>query len=126
MRRRRPARDLLEGGPRALLAGLLHRPAPPRLAAPAAVPDRLGGRPARRPDRIRDPPSVARPPLAHPHLLSAGDDAAPLGDDDPRVDPLGRDPDQDLEQRADRAPPPGTGKAADGDAARRAREPDQS
>ena len=38
---------------------------------------------------------------------------------------VGRDPDQDLEQRAHRAPAAGAGKAADGVAARRARQPDQ-
>ena len=36
-----------------------------------------------------------------------------------------RDPDQDLEQRAHRAPAPGAGEAADGGAGRSAREPDQ-
>ena len=61
--RRRPARDLPEGSDLALLAALLHRPAPLRLAAGAAVPDRLGRHPARGADRPRDPPPGARPPL---------------------------------------------------------------
>ena len=63
LRRRRPARDLPEGSDLALLAAVLHRPAPPRLAAGAAVPDRLGRHPAGRADRPRDHPPGARPPL---------------------------------------------------------------
>ena len=60
--RRRPARDLPEGSDLALLAALLHRPAPLRLAAGAALPDRLGGDPARGADRPRDHAAGARPP----------------------------------------------------------------
>ena len=42
--RRRPAGDLPDRSDLALLAALLHRPAPPRLAAGAALRDRLGRR----------------------------------------------------------------------------------
>ena len=58
--RRRPARDLPEGSDLALLAAVLHRSAPPRLAAGPAVRDRLGRDPAGRADRPRDHPAGAR------------------------------------------------------------------
>ena len=51
VRRRRPARDLPEGSDLALLAALLHRPAPQGLAPGQPLPDRVGRDPARRADR---------------------------------------------------------------------------
>ena len=66
VRRRRPARDLPEGSDLALLAALLHRPAPQGLAAGAPVPDRVGGHPAGRADRARDPAAGPRRPLQSP------------------------------------------------------------
>ena len=52
--RRRPARALPEGSHLALLAALLHRAAPARLAARPPLRDRLGRDPAGRADRARD------------------------------------------------------------------------
>ena len=69
LRRRRPARDLPEGSDLALLAAVLHRPASPRLAAGAPVPDRLGRDPARGADRPRDHPAGARPSIRRQRAL---------------------------------------------------------
>ena len=71
--RRRPARDLPQGSDLALLAAVLHRPAPQGVAAGEPVPDRVGGHPAGRADRARDPAAVPRRPLqpSRPHRASS-------------------------------------------------------
>ena len=61
LRRRRPPRDLSQGSDLALLAAVLHRPAPQRVAPRAPVPDRLGRDPAGGADRARNHPPGARP-----------------------------------------------------------------
>ena len=72
VRGRRPPRDLSQGSDLALLAALLHGPAPERLAARAPVPDRLGRHPAGGADRPRDHPPGARVELQGARLLPRG------------------------------------------------------
>ena len=64
LRRRRAARDLPEGRHLALLAVRLHRPPPLRLAAAAALPDRLADHPDHAADPARAAAAGDRPPLA--------------------------------------------------------------
>src|SRR4029453_12873159 len=65
-------------------------------------------------------------PRAGTHLLPRAAQLLADGARDPRDRPVRRGPDQDLEQRPDRAPATGAGKAADGAPRRSARQPDQS
>ena len=127
LRRRRPARDLPEGRDLALLAALLHRPAPPRLAAGAPLRDRLGRHPAGGADR-RSRSSRRRSATSWPRA-AVRRSRRPTRGCGPRCSSTTvlsrRDPDQDLEQRAHRAPAAGAGEAADGGARRRARQSDQ-
>ena len=68
---------------------------------------------------------AVQPSRSHAHLLSRAAEAVALRPGHPHDGAVRRDSDQDLEQRADRAPAAGAGEAADGGARRGARQPDQ-
>ena len=127
--RRRPARAVSQGSDLALFPVHLHQPAAPRVGHAANTAGRLAGRSAARPDRARAPGPGAwlqmerSSPAVRARAVAAVvlDDApGPAGDG-----AVGRNADQDLEQRADRAPVAGAGEAAAGSENRRARQPDQ-